>query len=287
MYFYIIKSNECRRVTNISDDVPDQFYSYLNDAHRVIDFYIHDEILHDVFTQVENWCSQNPIIGGNRKLKLSHEAERLCRGFLYEFRTCHDHIETEIKRTYGKESELWKLYERLTHDAYDNHAEYGFTCHLRNCAQHCLSIVHGYNGTQGVGLSASSQVLQSGYDKWKDYDLEYMAATGENIDLLLLFRRALEAYDAILSATIQYLLNENNTSAKLIYIKEWGDTLRQTLDCDVNDLYVVGLRHADGSLAAAEELESHKPGILIDAHLIDWDTIYSIVGKRTPIDQKK
>ena len=47
-------------------------------------------------------------------LRNLHTAERLVRGFLFEFRTCLDHMETEIKRAYGEDSDLWEIFKTGT-----------------------------------------------------------------------------------------------------------------------------------------------------------------------------
>ena len=147
-----------------------------------------------------------------------HAAERLVRGFLFEFRTCLDHMETEIKRVYGEDSELWKIFKDGTSNAYDKHPEYAFTYHLRNCSQHCKNVVHGFNCATGIGISSNVQTLLTEYDRWKQEDKDYMSASGSEIDLLYTFSETFKAFNSALVPVIRYLLNSNSVGDKLLYL---------------------------------------------------------------------
>ena len=282
MHIYAINNTGLHKINGIPDGVAETLCANVQGVQRVLRFYLLGVYLHEAYEQLQEWSEQQQGIHGNRAENLRHKAERLCRGFLFEFRTCLDHIETEIKRQYGEDSEFWRFYKRHKNEAYDNHPEYAFTYKLRNCSQHCTEIVHGFNGSEGLGLSSNRELLLTGYDGWKPCHKEHMENLGKNIELLPQFRQALAAFDTVLTALIQYLLDENGTDEKLAYIKKWGDALHRECGYDINDINVIEFVYEDGRAATAEEFEAGTPGIAIHAQVIDWDTITDLFSRLQP-----
>lgn len=175
-----IDSDTCQKILNSSTIISE-----------TLEFYYLGKCVSDSFDTLIQWSySANP--SSNYIMRNLHTAERLVRGFLFELRTCLDHMETKIKQEYGKTSEFLKVFEDSTHATYNAHPEYAFTYHLRNVSQHCQNIVHGFNSPTGIGISCNVQKLLNEYDKWKPVDKDYMINSGENVDLLktfpLLFR---------------------------------------------------------------------------------------------------
>lgn len=221
---------------------------------------------------------------GNYILRNLHTAERLVRGFLFEFRTCLDHMETEIKRAYGEDSDLWKIFKTGTSSAYDDHIEYAFTSHLRNCSQHCKNVVHGFNCTTGIGISSNTSRLLSEYKKWKQIDKDYMAACGSDVDLLKTFSETFSAFNTALKPVMQYLLNNNNTGTKLLYLREWGDSLHSQFKHDVHCYHIVNIEFSDGSSATQNDMASGD--VIVNAYPLDWELIYELSDSITPSKQK-
>ena len=217
-----IDSETCLKVLEASDSI-----------NQVLDFYFLGKCVSDAWDELIEWSNKSNT-NGNYILRNLHTAERLVRGFLFEFRTCLDHMETEIKRAYGEDSDLWKIFKEGTSSAYDNHIEYAFTSHLRNCSQHCKNVVHGFNCSTGIGISSNTSRLLSEYKKWKQIDKDYMAACGSEVDLLKTFSVTFSAFNTALKPIMQYLLNNNNVGTKLLYLREWGDSLQKQFKHDVH-----------------------------------------------------
>ena len=203
-----------------------------------------------------------------------HTAERLVRGFLFELRTCLDHMETKIKQEYGKTSEFLKVFEDSTHATYNAHPEYAFTYHLRNVSQHCQNIVHGFNSPTGIGISCNVQKLLNEYDKWKPVDKDYMINSGENVDLLKTFSVAFQAFNEALIPVIRYLLNTKNVGKELLYLRKWGDSLQKQFHHDVHCYHIFDLKFQNGNDATHEDLDTGD--VIINGTLIDWDMVYEL-----------
>jgi hypothetical protein len=78
-------------------------------------------------------------ITGNKENYNQHylNLNRIFLNYLTSFRTLLDHIETIIKRKYGKESVQATKLKNLTSHLYDTYFAYRFIYKLRNYAQHC------------------------------------------------------------------------------------------------------------------------------------------------------
>ena len=168
--------------------------------------------------------------------------------------------------------------------AYDDHIEYAFTSHLRNCSQHCKNVVHGFNCTTGIGISSNTSRLLSEYKKWKQIDKDYMAACGSDVDLLKTFSETFSAFNTALKPVMQYLLNNNNTGTKLLYLREWGDSLHSQFKHDVHCYHIVNIEFSDGSSATQNDMASGD--VIVNAYPLDWELIYELSDSITPLKQK-
>ena len=263
-----IDSETCLKVLEASDSI-----------NQVLDFYFLGKCVSDAWDELIEWSNKSNT-NGNYILRNLHTAERLVRGFLFEFRTCLDHMETEIKRAYGEDSDLWKIFKEGTSSAYDNHIEYAFTSHLRNCSQHCKNVVHGFNCSTGIGISSNSSRLLSEYKKWKQIDKDYMAACGSEVDLLKTFSVTFSAFNTALKPIMQYLLNNNNVGTKLLYLREWGDSLQKQFKHDVHCYHIAKIEFSDGSSATQNDMASGD--VVVNAYPLDWQLIYELSNSITP-----
>ena len=85
----------------------------------------------------------------------------------------------------------------------------------------------------GIGISSNTSRLLSEYKKWKQIDKDYMAACGSEVDLLKTFSVTFSAFNTALKPVMKYLLNNNNVGTKLLYLREWGDSLQKQFKHDV------------------------------------------------------
>lgn len=257
-----IDSDTCQKILNSSTIISE-----------TLEFYYLGKCVSDSFDTLIQWSSSaNP--SSNYIMRNLHTAERLVRGFLFELRTCLDHMETKIKQEYGKTSEFLKVFEDSTHATYNAHPEYAFTYHLRNVSQHCQNIVHGFNSPTGIGISCNVQKLLNEYDKWKPVDKDYMINSGENVDLLKTFSVAFQAFNEALIPVIRYLLNTKNVGKELLYLRKWGDSLQKQFHHDVHCYHIFDLKFQNGNDATHEDLDTGD--VIINGTLIDWDMVYEL-----------
>ena len=77
----------------------------------------------------------------NNDIHKGQIVERRARTFLFEFALYLDHYKTYISHSDLDKDAYLKLYEDLTHDAYDGNIEYRLMFCFRNAATHCTDIV--------------------------------------------------------------------------------------------------------------------------------------------------
>lgn len=280
MYYYLAKSEKASvsRIAGIPEDVPERFYKAVCNTEEVLEYYMLGLMVCESFTRLERWNSSTERFFGDYLIRDLHTAEKLCRDFLFEFRTCLDHMETKIKRKYGEESELWKLFKQKTGEAYDNCKEYGFTFHLRNSSQHCATIVHGFNGSTGLGISSSKSQLIKDHKGWNRYDRAFFQTVDENIDLLTVFRKAYEAFNKALAPIVQYLLEQESVKSDLLLLRKWGDWFTESFQEDVHSFHVFTSQSPDGTPVCMEGDVPIDTGWTFLA--IDWDAIYGITNSK-------
>lgn len=106
------------------------FQIFLLNHNEFIEFTINDSKL-----LFENSLS----ITGNKENYNKHflHLNRIFLNYLTSFRTLLDHIETIIKRKYGKSTKETMHFEELKSYLFDNFFAYRFVYKLRNYAQHC------------------------------------------------------------------------------------------------------------------------------------------------------
>ena len=281
MYYFVDMYNDkLNFIENISDETCKNVLDASNSVREVLIFYNLGKCVSDAWNELIQWSNEADR-SGNHIMRNSHTAERLVRGFLFEFRTCLDHMETEIKRVYGKDSELWNIFKDGISNAYDKHLEYAFTYHLRNYSQHCKNVVHGFNGATGIGISSNVQILLTEYDKWKQVDKNFMSASGSEIDLIKTFSETFMTFNSALAPVIQYLLNLNSVGDKLLYLRRWGDSLYTQFQHDVYCYHIVNILLRNGNDATREDMATED--VVLNAYPIDWEMIYELSNSITTL----
>ena len=242
-----------------------------NSLDNILELYKLNKEVRTSLNELVCWSSEVSS-SSNYLIRNLYTAEKLTRDFLFKFRTCLDHAETLIKQSYGNSSDTWNLFKEKTKSVYDAHSEYAFTYHLRNVSQHCQNIVHGFNGSTGIGISSNVQKLLDEYNSWKRADKEFMTSSGSDIDLLNTFSIASSSLDYVFGSVLEYLLNSNASGEKLAYVHNWGTSLSNQFHHDIHCYHIYHLTLQNGD--EAEGLTT--PDVNLDAYLIDWDAIYSL-----------
>lgn len=232
------------------------------------------------WSALEKWDLETPC-DTNHLMRNLHTSERLVRSFLFEFRTCLDHLETAFKRKNSEDPQLWNVFKLETNKAYDNCPEYAFTYHLRNCSQHCENVVHCFSSSSNsLGISSSKTALLSGFSGWKETDRIFLSKKGESIELIPVFSKAFDALQEAMKAVIGYLLNHNEIGENLWYLRKWGDSLSSQLGHEVHSFHIVEMVCGDGSSAKEEDFA--RDDISIKAVAVDWDLIYELTDMMDP-----
>lgn len=274
-YFVDMYNNKMNFITEISEETCIGILDAHDSIQEILYFYSLGSCVRDAWDQLILFSNKTNY-SGNYIIRNLHTAERLVRGFLFEFRTCLDHMETEIKRKYGESSTLWKLFAETTSNAYDSCPEYAFTSHLRNCSQHCKEVVHGFNGNTGIAISSNTKRLKTEYKKWKKVDLDFMESIGEEIDLLSTFSKTFSALNLALKPIIQYLLETNNTCDNLLHVHKYGDLLHNEYKHDIHCYHIVDIVFQDGKSATQNDIASGN--VVVHAYPFDWDMIYELTN---------
>jgi hypothetical protein len=79
---------------------------------------------------------ENHDMAGSFLEEMVFNLNRLVLNFLSAFRTFIDHAQTDLDRTYGKESENFKIFKESSSLCFDNCFSYRFLYKLRNYSQH-------------------------------------------------------------------------------------------------------------------------------------------------------
>ncbi len=260
-------------IQGIDGDTCAQIHQAAQDTREVLHFYALGKDILDAILALDTW-SRTASTDGNHLMRNLHTAEELVRGFLFAFRTCLDHMETEIKQKHGEHSPLWQLFQAGVHHAYDTCPEYAFTYHLRNCAQHCKNVVHGFSHGQGLGIVSNTRRLRAEYTKWNSVDKAFMASAGDTLNLLDIFSKAFSAFNDALRPVMQQLLDTNQAGSGVIYLRQWGDRLSSLYQHEVHCFHIVSLEFPDGREATREDMAGND--IRVNAYPMDWDRIYAL-----------
>ena len=283
-YFVDMYDDKLNFIPSISEKQCDEVLQSYHAVEEVLYFYGAGKCVCDALDQLLDWNNTaNP--SGNYLMRNLHTAERLVRGFLFEFRTCLNYIEEHIKAKYGTKTQLWKIYARNTSKQYNKHPEYAFTSHLRNCAQHCTTVVHGFNGKSRMGISSNSKQLLTDYHEWKPVDKAFISKSGDNIDLIDTFSQAFQALYAAFKPVMVYLLNNNNVGKEITFLRQWGDFFQNGYGHDAHCYHIVDVKFKDGSSATKEEMASGD--VVVNAYPIDWELIYELSNSITATEKTK
>lgn len=115
---------------------------------------------------------KNPSMNWPRMEAILINTNRILINFLSSFRTLLDHMEYNLKKIYGNESEKFKRFKNICSEQYDKYFSYRFLYKLRNYSQHC--------GMPVGSLTINSKVSE---DTNKETD-EYLAVYFNRDELL-------------------------------------------------------------------------------------------------------
>lgn len=153
---------------------------------EVFDFNRHfklvEYVLHNFFcfksgieNSLQNFSEDSGAIGRYDLDAFGHEVNINLLNFMMSARTFLDHMETFIKREYGKDSGEIGLFKKLAAAEFDSKFSYKFMYKLRNYVQHCgmpplsyskTKVLEGESPYASITLDFDRDALLSGYDSW-------------------------------------------------------------------------------------------------------------------------
>jgi len=106
---------------------------------KLIEYVLHNfEALKACINEaLHSFAEKQESIGHYDLDKFGHEVNITLLNLMMSAKTFLDHMETNIKREYGKDSEQIKLFKNLTSKEFDDKFSYKFMYKLRNYVQHC------------------------------------------------------------------------------------------------------------------------------------------------------
>ena len=125
-----------------------------------------------------------------------------------------------------------------------------------------------------MGISSNSNQLLKDYHEWKPIDKDFIAKSGDNIDLLETFSTAFQAFNAALRPVMEYLLNHNDVGKEIAFLRQWGDYLCSGYGHEVHCYHIFDIQFQDGSSATKEDMDSGN--VVVKAYPIDWELIYEL-----------
>lgn len=240
----------------------------------------------DALDELDFWC-KNTAQDAEHLMRNLHRAERLCRGFLYEFRTYQDHLKRDYVHRFGENSEIYQNYKNATHQAYDSFPEYAFTDQLRNYEQHCEMVVHTFEAdkpAKHIQPCATVEKLLNNYKKWKPAEKAFIEAHVKSVDLLETFKTAYIAMDTIVHrSVVQYLLDHDGVASCLTGMRMFAD--KEFSRESIVYHHFAEVFHKDGTPVAEEEW-SPELDVEFKVHTIDWQALYDLTDRMDPESYK-
>lgn len=284
--FVEIRNNRFESTTILKEDKGLEIKDAIKNTGKILEAHTSLVYVQDALKDFDDW-SKMAKTGGEMITRNLHAAERFCRGFLFEFKTYLDHTQTMLSHTYGKKSQALTLFKNGTHDAYDNSPEYAFTYQLRNYSQHCENVVHSVGGNQydvGVKPTSDSAKLLSDFKDWKDPEKQFICQRSA-IDLLETFKKTYNALSYVHTPVIQYMLDHDNVSADIAYLRKWADWLTQTCSVPREDIWCwhfAHILHNDGSEFTEKDYRNDDDDRKYEVCVIDWGTLYTLSDSLRP-----
>lgn len=133
--------------------------------------------------------------------------------YMFSFRKFLDNWETYIKRTFGENSDLFRIFKASTATAYDKHDEYKIVYQLRNADQHVdqvvdlISVGTNSDGTPYIKANADCSRLLSIYSKWKAVEKKHLQQY-HSIDLFAYVKVAHACIEQIELNLVNYFMSE-------------------------------------------------------------------------------
>ncbi|WP_027361083.1 hypothetical protein [Halodesulfovibrio aestuarii] len=137
--------------------------------------------------------------------QIMREIRRTLLNLMMSIRTLLDHMETSVKRQFGKKSEQADYLKSLTSHEFDTCFAYGFFYKLRNYVQHCSMpplvyseniIIKSNPSELEIKITLVRDSLLDGFTKWGAVK-SHLEAAPERIDLISIVKDVMKSINNI------------------------------------------------------------------------------------------
>lgn len=215
----------------------DELHNYEN-LKRLYEIVIlnNNELILFVESEKQSLFEDSLSVVGDKENYYKHHLNlnRLMLNYLASFRMLIDHIETIIKRKFGKKSQQAKLFKQITNNIFDKYFAYRFFYKLRNYSQHCGIPIDDFEISATVlgadkfkteyKIEFSSEELLSNYKEWGAI-LKNDLKSKDNFSLFPLLEQMQTALDEIWQSMISIF--EDKILESIDYIEKNSGYLKR------------------------------------------------------------
>lgn len=160
--------------------------------------------VHEAFVELMTFIKEPP----KNMQELENKGQTLVANFLFSFNEFLDQWEFFIVKEYGKESDFYSAYKKITGEAFDRYDEYRITYALRNY-QHMDKVVDGSSLTLGEAAKLTTRrgrLLMN--KKFTKLQREAIERQLEILDLVSIFTVAKEQLESIEKKLMFYTVSK-------------------------------------------------------------------------------
>lgn len=242
----------------------------LLDAVELFSFYT------EAYEELKDWCAHTDTYGENLMSNM-HTAERKCRGLLLELKTYFLQMKSKLERKYGSDSAIYKMFMDAEENAKQTNAVFAFAMDLKECANHCNSIVHSFivsDDRLHLTPCCIPSKLLSDYDSWSRKGRRYLSSVSGNTDFLELFESIYEVLKGIQKQLVNHLLVTNQLKDGLLDLRSFmDDHFTKENCCHFQLAHMVYRNKKDAPKWAFFQ---KKVAVEFDAYLKNWNAIYEL-----------
>ena len=282
-----IRSSSMKKPHWIDKEQYSKIIRVLNDARDLLDVTELFSFYTESYEELKYWCIHTDA-NAEYLMSNKHMAERKCRGLLLELKTYFLQMKAKLGRKYGEDSPIYKMFVNAEENAKRNDTTFAFAMDLKECANHCTSIVHSFFAQDGKSYlqpCCIPSTLLSNFNNWTKNNRKYLISLSSNIDLLDLFDSVYAVLKRIQDQLIGYLLGSDNLKNGLLDLRIFMDNYF-TKD---NYMYfhLAHMVYQNKKDAPVVAFYQKKEGVSFDSYQVDWKVLYDLTDLLRGVEDGK
>lgn len=248
----------------------------LNDSSDLLDAIELFSFFSESYEELRDWC-MHADVNAEYLMSNKHMAERKCRGLLLELKTYFLQMKSKLGRKYGEDSPIYKMFVDAEENAKRTDTAFAFALDLKECANHCNSIVHSFSAPvkkAHLQPSCAPSILLSDFDSWTKRNRRYLISLETNIDLLEMFESVYEVLKKIQKQLIGYFLGTDRLKDRLLELREFMDSYFGKENCTC--FHLAHMVYQNKKDAPKWAFYQNKVAVEFDAYPIDWKVLYEL-----------